>query len=259
MVRVGTSAALITAFVVCGCATEQVPIVAGWQASSATSGIEAKPIARQKALPFAAVKEQTVLPTWGVVKPSKPPKELKSPLTASELFAKVAPSVYVVRTTREVKPTALQGSAVAISANEAITNCHVVTQAKTITVSKGPVGFLAEVISADQKSDRCYLKVHGGTLEPILGLREYADLAIGETVYTIGSPKGLDRTLAQGLLSGLRKMDTVEYIQTTAPVSEGSSGGGLFDDRVNLIGITTTTLKGAQNLNFAIAASEYWK
>ena len=92
-----------------------------------------------------------------------------------------------------------------------------------------------------------------------MGFRDFSDLVIGETVYTIGSPKGLDRTFAQGLLSGLRKMDGVEYIQTTAPVSEGSSGGGLFDDRGNLIGITTFTMRGAQNLNFAIAASEYWK
>ena len=158
MGRVGTSVVLITAFVVGGCATEQVPIVAGWQANSATSGITAKPRPQLRALPALAIREQAVLPTWHAVKPSKPPKELKSPLTPSELFAQVAPSVYVVRTTREVKPTALQGSAVAISANEAITNCHVVTQAKTITVSKGSVAFLAEVISADRQSDRCYLR-----------------------------------------------------------------------------------------------------
>ena len=258
MGRVGTSAVLITAFVVGGCATEQVPIVAGWQANSATSGITAKPRPQLRALPALAIREQAVLPTWHVVKPSKPPKELKSPLTPSELFAQVAPSVYVVRATREVKPTALQGSAVAISANEAITNCHVVTQAKTITVSKGSVAFLAEVISADRQSDRCYLRVDG-TLEPVMGFRDFGDLVIGETVYTIGSPKGLDRTFAQGLLSGLRKMDGVEYIQTTAPISKGSSGGGVFDDRGNLIGITTFTISDGQNLNFAIAASEYWK
>ena len=43
-------------------------------------------------------------------------------------------------------------------------------------------------------------------------------------------------------------MEGVDYIQTTAPVSEGSSGGGRFDDRGNLIGITTSTVRGAQNL-----------
>ena len=92
----------------------------------------------------------------------------------------------------------------------------------------------------------------------MIGIRDFDSLAVGETVYTIGSPKGLERTLGQGLLSGLRKMDGLEYVQITAPVSEGSSGGGLFDDRGNLIGITTFTVRDSQNLNFAIAASEYW-
>jgi S1-C subfamily serine protease len=60
------------------------------------------------------------------------------------------------------------------------------------------------------------------------------------------------------LLSGLRRMDGIEYVQITAPVSEGSSGGGLFDDRGNLIGVTTFTVRDSQSLNFAIAASEFW-
>ena len=79
-------------------------------------------------------------------------------------------------------------------------------------------------------------------------------------VITIGSPKGLPHTLGSGLLSGLRKLEgEADYIQTTAPVSEGSSGGGLFDDRGNLIGVTTFTVRDSQNLNFAIAASAFWR
>src|SRR5262245_711584 len=259
MGRVGTSAVLISAFVMGGCATGQVPVVAGWQAGPETSAINVKPISLNKALPSDAPKDEAILPTWGVVKPSKPSQEFKSPLTPSELFARVAPSVYVVRATRVVKPTFLQGSAVAISASEAITNCHVVSYAKSITVSKEPDELSAEIITADPQSDRCYLKVRGGALKPILGVRDYGDLVIGETVYTIGSPRGLDSTLAQGLLSGLRNRDGTQYIQTSAPISKGSSGGGLFDDRGNLIGITTLVIKDSQNLNFAIAASEYWK
>jgi serine protease Do len=259
MGRVGISAVLITLFIVGGCATEQVPIVAGWQAGYETSAKRARPLAREKALPSSAIEDQAVLPTWTVVKPLKPSLELKTPLTPSELFARVAPSVYVVRATRKIKPTVLQGSAVAISTSEAITNCHVVIHAKSITVSKGSDELSAEVITADPQSDRCYLKVHDGALKPIRGLREYSDLTVGETVFTIGSPRGLDSTLAQGLLSGLRKMAGTQYIQISAPISHGSSGGGLFDDKGNLIGITTLMMKDSQNLNFAIAASEYWK
>ena len=252
MGRVGSLAVLVAVLVVGGCAMERVPLAAGQQQLSAKP-----PVAKVK--PGTQREDHAVLPTWTVVKPSKPAQDLKSPLAPVELFAKVSPSVYMVRATRDAKPSALQGSAVAVSASEAITNCHIVTHAKAITVSKGAVAFAAEVISADRQSDRCYLKVRDGTLDYVLGLRDFSDLSIGETVYTIGSPKGLDRTFAQGLLSGLRRMDGVEYIQISAPVSEGSSGGGLFDNRGNLIGITTFTMKGSQNLNFAIAASEYWK
>jgi S1-C subfamily serine protease len=165
-----------------------------------------------------------------------------------------------VKVVQEVgsKVAASYGSAVAVSPREAITNCHVISQGKLITLSNGTATLHAEVSAADRRSDRCYLKVVGGTLEPVIGIRDFDGLAVGETVYTIGSPKGLERTLGQGLLSGLRKMEGVEYVQITAPVSEGSSGGGLFDDRGNLIGITTFTVRDSQNLNFAIAASEYW-
>ena len=82
---------------------------------------------------------------------------------------------------------------------------------------------------------------------------------MGEQVYTVGAPSGLERTLANGIISGLRSEGTHHYIQTTAPISPGSSGGGLFDENGNLIGITTLFIKESQALNFAIAAEDYWR
>jgi S1-C subfamily serine protease len=259
MGRVGISAVLISAVALGGCTTWhwQTPdlgFTPGPHLAAPKTSVTKVSLFRQR----GHKEEQPVPPTWSVVKPSKPSQELKTALTPTELFARVAPSVYVVRATREIKPPALQGSAVAISTSEAITNCHIVIHAKSITLSKGSEELSAEVITADPQSDRCYLKVHDGALKPIVGLRDYSDLAVGETVYTIGSPRGLDSTLAQGLLSGLRKMAGTQYVQISAPISNGSSGGGLFDDRGNLIGITTLMMRDSQNLNFAIAASEYW-
>jgi S1-C subfamily serine protease len=153
-----------------------------------------------------------------------------------------------------------QGSAVAVSPKEAITNCHVVAHAKAILLTNAATTLKAEIVAADRSTDRCYLRVLDGELAPVPGIRDYASLAVGEVVFTIGSPKGFVNTLGQGLLSGLRTTeDNTEYIQITAPVSEGSSGGGLFDDRSNLIGVTTFTIKDSQSLNFAIAASQFWQ
>ena len=68
-----------------------------------------------------------------------------------------------------------------------------------------------------------------------------------------------NQTLSEGLISGLRRHKNVRYVQTSASVSPGSSGGGLFDQHANLVGIMTFLLEGGQNLNFAIAAEEFWK
>jgi serine protease Do len=84
-------------------------------------------------------------------------------------------------------------------------------------------------------------------------------LEIGEKLYSIGAPLGLELTLSDGLLSAKRALSGSHLIQTTAPISPGSSGGGLFDAYGNLVGITTFLLKNSENLNFAIAAQGYLK
>jgi len=201
---------------------------------------------------------ELALPAWNVPLP-RPARVLTYTLSPPQLFKTASPAVYAVLG-QATAIASSQGSAVAVSSKEAITNCHVVARAKTITLANATTTLRAEVIAGDRKTDRCYLRVLDGELEPVPGFRDYATLSVGEAVFTIGSPKGLINTLGDGLLSGLRRSeDGIEYIQITAPVSPGSSGGGVFDDRGNLIGISTFTIRDAQNLNFAIAASHFWR
>jgi serine protease Do len=82
-------------------------------------------------------------------------------------------------------------------------------------------------------------------------------LKVGARVYAIGAPRGLETTLSDGLLSGLRRnaQGQLEAIQVTVPISGGSSGGGLFDAQGRLIGVTTYVMRDSQNLNFALPAS----
>src|SRR5262245_59064870 len=137
MGHVASSAVLISTLALGGCLTWQTPDLA----FAPEPRLAAPKTSVARVLPFtqrAQKEEQPTVPTWTVVKPSKPSQVSRTPLTPSDLFAKVAPSVYVVRATREINPSVLQGSAVAISTSEAITNCHVVIHAKSITVSKGP-------------------------------------------------------------------------------------------------------------------------
>ena len=207
-------------------------------------------------LAVARMPEPSLAP-WSIPAP-KPPRTLRYTLPPSELFKRLSQSVYTVLGRASNVPSS-QGSAVAISAQEAITNCHVVSHGRTITLINGSTNLRAEVIAADLATDRCWLRADG-ELQPVPGFRDYDSLVVGETIYTIGSPKGLVNTLGQGILSGLRRAeDNIEYVQISAPVSSGSSGGGLFDDRGNLIGIVTFTIRDAQNLNFAISASMFWR
>jgi S1-C subfamily serine protease len=78
-------------------------------------------------------------------------------------------------------------------------------------------------------------------------------------VYTVGAPRNLDNTLGHGLISGLRTAQGHHFVQTTAQISPGSSGGGLFDNAGNLIGITTFQVRQSDGLNFAIAAEDFTK
>ncbi|MGB7889349.1 MAG: S1C family serine protease [Xanthobacteraceae bacterium] len=202
------------------------------------------------------------LPPWAGVRP-KIPEPLKMAVLAPEnLFERVAPSVYLVianATADASGGASVFGSAVAISEDMALTNCHVVAAASDINMfeNNSQSKIRAAVVHADQPSDRCILKSET-KLIPISGVRRTEDLAIGARVYTIGNPAGYLNTLGEGIISGLREQDGIKLIQTTAQISPGSSGGALVDPSGALVGITSFFWKNAQNLNFAIAADEFW-
>ena len=182
-------------------------------------------------------------------------------LAATQLFEKLSPSI--VRVEAQLSDGMALGSAVAVTPSLVITNCHVVAGSKKVVLKQQHSEWPAHLVQSDPKKDRCILDIAPATLTPISGVRAYSDLKIGESVYTLGNPSGLDLSLSDGLLSGLREDEGVHYVQTTAPISPGSSGGGLFDSRGNLLGITTSSYVGReklnQSLNFAIAADGFWQ
>lgn len=89
---------------------------------------------------------------------------------------------------------------------------------------------------------------------PAVTVGSVADLRTGQKVYAIGAPQGLELSLSDGLVSSLRDIPGGTVIQTTAPISPGSSGGGLFDASGRLVGIMTFQHRYGQNLNFAVPA-----
>jgi serine protease Do len=189
-------------------------------------------------------------------------KHLTSNLTPSEVFNLVNPSVWtVISASSAANLKAMNNvslaSAVAISKNRVLTNYHVIEERPYVMVKQEGQFEKAMVISGDKPTDRCIIHLENVTLKPVPGFRRYESLTIGESVYSVGSPKGLENTLGQGIISGKRELSGLKLIQTTAQISKGSSGGGLFDRFGNLIGITTFKLADSEGLNFAIAIDNF--
>ena len=107
-------------------------------------------------------------------------------------------------------------------------------------------------------SDVAILRIDGKNL-PVTNITPSVPVEVGDKIYTIGNTEGFINTLSEGLVSGVRKTDDKTYYQITAPISEGSSGGPVFNEFGEVIGIATMKLKEGQNLNFAISIDKVSK
>jgi tetratricopeptide (TPR) repeat protein len=173
-------------------------------------------------------------------------------LTPEQIFAKDSPSIVViVAYGADGQPLDL-GSGVVIAQDQVVTNCHVVKNGTTLRVKQDKVAYPATLHFADFDRDLCQLTVPKLTA-PAIAIGDANSLQTGESVVAIGAPEGLELTISSGLISSLRDFgDGSKLIQTSASISPGSSGGGLFDDQGRLIGITFAQYKEGQNLNFAL-------
>lgn len=179
------------------------------------------------------------------------PASVAAAASPKDLFAAVSGSVVVVKVFDEEKAVGF-GSGVVISPEEVLTNCHVVEKGTRFQVGRGMVMNRAVLLYRDNDQDLCLLVSPGVGGKPA-SLGRSAALSVGARVYAIGAPQGLELSLSDGLVAQLHgEADGPRLIQTTAPISPGSSGGGLFDEDGRLVGITTFYLKKGQNLNFAM-------
>ena len=173
--------------------------------------------------------------------------------SAEELFSMLSRSTARI-TVHDVSGRAVGlGSGVVTGIGTVITNCHVATAGGSLTVKVGAEQFSASVEVADEEYDLCKLSVTGLTA-PAVTIGTAESLKTGQKVYAIGSPQGLELTISDGIVSGMRNLPQGRVIQTTAPISPGSSGGPLFDAYGRLVGIMTFQHRSGQNLNFAVPA-----
>jgi len=174
-----------------------------------------------------------------------------------DIFANVSPAIVYIAT-KTPQGEEYLGSGFIVGSNGVIaTNYHVIYSAKQINVrlKNGDIYPVTGVIYHDVIRDVCILKIDANNL-PIVTLGDAHDLKIGETVYCIGNPLGLEYSFSDGMLSGMRDQKGAKWLQFTAPISPGNSGGPLLNSRGEAVGVVTFLMLGGQNLNFALGINE---
>lgn len=179
-------------------------------------------------------------------------------LSSEEIFDKISPAVAEIAAYEPSGKYYSLGSGFFIDdTGRLVTNYHVIegTNAGEVTLADGSNRDILAVLAYDKSLDLAVLQIDI-TGNPFLTISS-GPVTTGEAVYALGSSQGLTSTFSSGIVStALREIDGVKFIQTTAPISEGNSGGPLVDPYGEVVGVNSMTLVTGQNLNFAIDIHE---
>ena len=139
-----------------------------------------------------------------------------------------------------------------------VTNAHLTVGAKKIVVKlhKSAIYHQARLVTIDRGKDIAILKIDVPNLKPVK-LGNSNKVQIGERVVSIGNPLGLESTISDGLISSWRTVKGgLKVLQISVPLSQGSSGGPLFNLQGEVIGVTMGSYLKGQNLNFAVPIND---
>jgi V8-like Glu-specific endopeptidase len=167
--------------------------------------------------------------------------------------------VSIVMSGKDGHPIA-QGSGFLVSKDgRVVTNYHVIKTGTSALVKLPNGRFFAVdgVLASDKDRDVAIIKAHGNDFRT-LTLGDSDRLQVGEEVVAIGNPLSLESTVSNGIVSAIRTVEGEgeKFLQITAPISHGSSGGPLFNMFGQVVGITSAALVGGENLNFAIPIND---
>jgi hypothetical protein len=169
--------------------------------------------------------------------------------TPAEIAASSTPSVVSVRTDHSL------GTGFVVSGDGLVaSNLHVIAGNSKITVTLADHREynVVEIYNGDRQRDLVIMRIEAQKL-PALSLGDSDSIHPGDAIVAIGHPLGLEDTVSNGLVSAIRKVDQdLTVLQISAPIAPGSSGGPIFNDRGEVIGVATAIMLGGQNLNFGV-------
>ena len=175
-------------------------------------------------------------------------------LTAQEVYAAVNPSVVMVAVAIDEEKASIGTGVILTEDGYVVTNAHVIAGGLSAWVALDTGEVLdAELVGFDSNEDLALLKLVDGQGLPAARLGDSDACVVGDQVYAIGNPLGVELrgTLTNGLISAIDRQVTMEgrvmtMLQTTAALNNGNSGGPLINDRGQVIGINTMKMSGGK-------------
>jgi serine protease Do len=181
--------------------------------------------------------------------------------SVKENVERTASAVVMIRT-----PTGLGSGFIITDDGYVVTNDHVIqgdTKISIVLFGEGKDGALKKtnvdkvrIVATNAYVDLALLKMEGFEKLPIAYLGDSDAMKVGQSVYAIGNPLGLERSVSEGIISTTnRPLSGQTFIQTTAAINPGNSGGPLFNLRGEVIGVANLILRQTEGLNFAIPST----
>lgn len=173
----------------------------------------------------------------------------------SDIVERFGKAVVLIASVNREEGKIGQGSGFIVDSGGIIlTNYHVIqgSYPAVVKLMNGDIYDDISIIDFNKRRDIAVIKIKGWNL-PTVNLGNSDKTEIGERIVVIGNPKGLENTVSDGLISGVRETGLgYKMNQISAPISEGSSGSPIFNLKGEVIGIATSSLIDGQNLNFSI-------
>lgn len=174
---------------------------------------------------------------------------------ATDLYERVKPSLCAVLSLDERGEELAFGSGFVISEDgKIVTNAHVISGAKNVNVEcDSKQATVSKIIAYKEGIDLAVLQSGLSKTKP-LKITPREKMKPGGLIFALGNPLGLQGTITSGLFSGVRSYEENDYLQLSASVNPGNSGGPIITTTGEVIGVAAMGISGAQGLNFAIPA-----
>jgi trypsin-like peptidase len=181
---------------------------------------------------------------------------LHAKLKPETIYQRLSPSVMTLTIENQAGEHFVGSAFIALADDLAITAWHLIADARSVwaTFADGQRVQVIGCVDQSPEGDLALVRLE----KPMPGrqvLLSYRQHPVGARAYVIGSPRGLDFSISDGLISQIRQIDGSQQYQLSCPISPGNSGGPVLDDRGEVIGVTSWRKADAQNISFAVPAA----